>query len=90
MLTVTMLVGAIATPVIGRFGDGSRRKRVLIATLATVLVGLVITASAGSFAQMVIGRGIQGVGYGTVPLAIAYRVTTSDRICKRARSPRSR
>ena len=72
MLTVTMLVGAIATPVIGRLGDGSRRKRVLIATLATVFVGLVITASAGSFAQMLIGRGIQGVGYGTVPLAIAY------------------
>lgn len=72
MLTVTMLVGAIATPVIGRLGDGSRRKRVLVATLATVLVGLVITASAGSFAQMLIGRGIQGIGYGTVPLTIAY------------------
>ena len=72
MLTVTMLVGAIATPVIGRLGDGSRRKRVLIVTLATVLVGLVITASAGSFAQMLLGRGIQGVGYGTVPLTIVY------------------
>lgn len=72
MLTVTMLVGAIATPLIGRLGDGSKRKRILTATLATVLVGLVVTASAGSFTQMLIGRGIQGVGYGTVPLAIAY------------------
>jgi len=72
MLTVTMLVGAIATPLIGRLGDGSKRKRILLATLSTVLVGLVITASAGSFAQMLVGRGIQGVGYGTVPLTIAY------------------
>jgi MFS family permease len=38
-LTVTLLVGAIATPVIGRLGDGPRRREVVLAVLAVVALG---------------------------------------------------
>ncbi|MEX2194311.1 MAG: MFS transporter [Thermoleophilaceae bacterium] len=71
ILTITLVVGAVATPVLGRLGDGARRARVLIAAQCTVVVGCVVSATAGSFEQMLIGRGLQGIGYATVPLAIS-------------------
>ncbi|MEA2318052.1 MAG: hypothetical protein QOD44_2241 [Solirubrobacteraceae bacterium] len=71
LLTLTLLVGVVATPVLGRLGDGARRERVLLATLGCVLAGSVVAATAHSFTQLLVGRGLQGIGYGTVPLCIA-------------------
>jgi predicted MFS family arabinose efflux permease len=71
MLTITLLVGAVATPVLGRLGDGSRRRTVLLATLACGMIGSIAAATSDSFAQLLVGRGLQGIGYGTVPLCIA-------------------
>lgn len=71
MLTVTLLVGVVATPVLGRLGDGAHRERVLLATLAAVCVGSVVVATSDAFPQLLVGRGLQGIGYGTVPLCIA-------------------
>lgn len=71
LLTLTLLVGVVATPVLGRLGDGAQRERVLLGTLAAVLVGSIVAATAQSFAQLLVGRGLQGIGYGTVPLCIA-------------------
>lgn len=71
MLTVTLLVGAVATPVLGRLGDGPQRRKVLLFTLASTLVGSVVAATSQAFPQLLAGRALQGIGYGTVPLAIA-------------------
>lgn len=71
MLTATLLVGAIATPVLGRLGDGPQRRRVLLFTLGATLAGCVVAATSQSFPQLLAGRALQGIGYGTVPLAIA-------------------
>lgn len=71
MLTVTLLVGAVATPVLGRLGDGPQRRKVLLFTLASTLVGSVVAATSQTFPQLLLGRALQGIGYGTVPLAIA-------------------
>jgi predicted MFS family arabinose efflux permease len=71
MLTITLLVGAVATPVLGRLGDGPQRRTVLLATLACGMLGSIAAATAGSFPQLLVGRGLQGIGYGTVPLCIA-------------------
>ncbi|MFD8565732.1 MFS transporter [Streptomyces sp. NPDC059639] len=70
-LTVTMLVGAVATPVMGRLGDGPHRKRVILGGLGFVLVGSVLAALPAGFACLLVGRALQGVGMGLVPLAIA-------------------
>ncbi|MZD03538.1 MFS transporter, partial [Streptomyces sp. SID5785] len=70
-LTVTMLVGAVATPVMGRLGDGPQRKRVILTGLASVLVGSLLAALPLGFACLLVGRALQGVGMGLVPLAIA-------------------
>jgi MFS family permease len=61
----------VATPVLGRLGDGARRELVLLGTLGAALAGSIVAATAASFPQLLAGRGLQGIGYGTVPLCIA-------------------
>ncbi|MEV3929053.1 MFS transporter [Streptomyces sp. NPDC049944] len=70
-LTITLLVGSVATPVMGRLGDGPHRRRVILGALTVVLVGSVLAALPLGFAFLVAGRALQGVGLGLVPLAIA-------------------
>jgi MFS family permease len=45
-LTVTLITGAVASPVLGRLGDGRRRGETIIVTLSLVTVGGVLTAVA--------------------------------------------
>lgn len=70
-LTITLLVGSVATPVMGRLGDGPHRRRVVLGALAMVLAGSVLAALPLGFGFLVAGRGLQGVGLGLIPLAIA-------------------
>ncbi|MCU1676577.1 MAG: transporter [Frankiales bacterium] len=70
-LTITLLVGAVATPTMGRLGDGPHRKAVVVTSLAAVVTGSVLAALPLHFAALVVGRGLQGIGLGLTPLAIA-------------------
>ncbi|MGP3953887.1 MFS transporter [Streptomyces sp. 7N604] len=67
-LTAPLLVGAIATPVLGRLGTGPRRRQVILATLATVVVGSLLTVVPPSFGWLLAGRVAQGVGLGLTAL----------------------
>lgn len=69
-LTISLLVGAMATPVLGRLGDGHRRRQVILLALLAVLAGCVLSALPLGFAWLIVGRGLQGAGLGLVPLAI--------------------
>jgi MFS family permease len=71
ILTVTLLVGAVATPVMGRLADGSRQRAVILAALASVVVGCVVSAVSNGFTVLIIGRAFQGVGLGLLPVAMA-------------------
>jgi predicted MFS family arabinose efflux permease len=77
-LTVTLLTGAVTTPVLGRLGSGPRRRTATLATLVIVTVGSVLTVLPGSFALLVVGRAAQGVGLGMVPLLMATARETLD------------
>ncbi|GAA0395364.1 MFS transporter [Streptomyces luteireticuli] len=70
-LTVTLLAGAVATPVMGRLGDGPYRRAVTLGSMALVLAGGVLSALPLGFGWLVAGRPLQGVSAGLVPLAIA-------------------
>jgi MFS family permease len=70
-LTVTLLVGAVATPVVGRLGDGPHRRTVILAVLALVTVGGVLAALPLGLEWLIAGRGLQGFGLGLTPVAIA-------------------
>ncbi|PAY22548.1 MFS transporter [Dietzia natronolimnaea] len=71
MLTVNLLVGAVATPIMGRMADGPHTRRLLLASLAVIFTGSVIATVATSFTVFLIGRALQGLLYGTVPVTIA-------------------
>jgi MFS family permease len=70
-LTISLLVGAVAAPVMGRLGDGHRRRGVILWSGAIVLAGCVLAALPTGFNGLLIGRALQGIGLGLVPLAIA-------------------
>ena len=71
-LTLTLLVGAVISPVVGRLGDGPRRRQVLVGSLGVVALGSVLAALPGlGFTYLLIGRGLQGVGLALLPLAMS-------------------
>ncbi|MFL6072663.1 MAG: MFS transporter [Mycobacteriales bacterium] len=70
-LTIPLIVGAVTTPLLGRLGDGPRRRAVVIGTLAVGVAGGVLTALPLGFAALLTGRGLQGTGLGLTSLAIA-------------------
>jgi EmrB/QacA subfamily drug resistance transporter len=71
VITVTLLAAAVITPVSGRLGDLYGKRRVLLASVAVLIAGSVVSALASSFVPMVVGRGLQGCAMGVIPLGIS-------------------
>ena len=70
-LTVAVLVGAVSSPIMGRLGDGPRRRSVILISLGVVALGGVLAGLPGGFLELVGGRAMQGVGLGLMPLTMA-------------------
>ena len=70
-LTISLLVGAVSTPIMGRLGGNRHRRLVILAGLAAVTAGCLLSALPTGFAGLVAGRTLQGFGIGLTPLAIA-------------------
>src|ERR1700683_4535906 len=71
VLTAALMVGALATPAMGRLADGPRKRRVIEVALPAVLAGCVLSAVSSSFIVLIIGRGLQGIGLGLLPVTMA-------------------
>lgn len=67
-LTIPLLSGAIATPLLGRLGAGPHRRGTVLVTLAVVVAGSALTVLPLSFVWLLIGRGAQGIGLGLIAL----------------------
>ena len=70
-LTIALIVGAVASPVIGRLGDGRHRRTVLLICLSLVTLGGVAAALARTLAVLLLGRALQGLGLALLPLTMA-------------------
>jgi MFS family permease len=70
-LTITLVVGAVATPVVGRLGDGPHRRAVMLGVLGVVVLGSALAALPLGFPWLLAGRGLQGFGLALTPLGIA-------------------
>jgi MFS family permease len=70
-LTITLLAGAVATPLMGRLGDGRLRRRTTVGAVAVMLAGCLLSAFPAGFGVFLAGRALQGAGLGLVPLATA-------------------
>ncbi|WP_216906456.1 MFS transporter [Nocardia noduli] len=71
VVTATLLVGAVVTPVAGRLGDMYGKRPVLLASIVPLIVGSIVCATATSVLPMIIGRGLQGMGVGIIPIGIS-------------------
>lgn len=71
VITATLLGGAVATPIAGRLGDMIGKRRVLLATLAMLVLGALICALTSSLVPVLVGRSLQGVAVSAVPLGIS-------------------
>jgi MFS family permease len=71
VLTAALLTGAIATPVAGRLGDMYGKRRVLLASLALMVVGSVVCGLSDELVPMITGRALQGGAVGVIPLGIS-------------------
>ncbi|WP_335933352.1 MFS transporter [Streptomyces sp. PTD5-9] len=71
VITVTLLAGAICVPISGRLGDLTGKRRMLLACSVPLVAGSLVCALASSVVPMIVGRGLQGMGMGMVPLGIA-------------------
>ncbi|MCI1644008.1 MAG: MFS transporter [Bifidobacterium crudilactis] len=70
-VTVTLLTGAVGMPILGKLADGYGKKRMLLIALLPLVIGSVICAVAPNIAIMIVGRGLQGIATGMVPLGIS-------------------
>jgi predicted MFS family arabinose efflux permease len=70
-LTIALLAGAVATPVLGRLGTGARRRPVVLGTLAVVATGSVLAVLPLPFGVLLAGRAAQGCGLALTPLMMA-------------------
>lgn len=70
VFTATLLAGAVATPLLARFGDMYGKKKMITLTMGLLVAGSVICALAESLGVMIAGRALQGAAAAVIPLAI--------------------
>ncbi|MFC4122725.1 MFS transporter [Nonomuraea zeae] len=69
-LTLSLLVAAVATPLLSRFGDMYGRRPMILGALALLVIGSVMAALATSLAWLIVARVLQGAVAALVPLSI--------------------
>ncbi|WP_405489668.1 MFS transporter [Nocardia sp. NBC_00511] len=70
LFTAALLSGAVATPLLSRFGDMYGKKPMVMVAMGLLVTGSVICALAGSLPVYIVGRALQGISSALIPLAI--------------------
>ncbi|MFT8331590.1 MFS transporter [Bifidobacterium psychraerophilum] len=70
-VTITLLTGAVGMPILGKLADTYGKRRMLLIALVPLILGSAICATAPNIAMMILGRGLQGIATGMVPLGIS-------------------
>lgn len=76
LVTSTVLVGAIAVPIAGKLGDLRGKRLMLLISLAAMAIGSLVTALSSNIVWLIVGRSMQGLAAGTVPLGISLVTAT--------------
>ena len=71
VITITLLTAAISMPVAGRLADLFGKQRVLVGSATILLVSSVICALSSALAPMLVGRAMQGIAMGFIPVGIS-------------------
>ncbi|MEV6771536.1 MFS transporter [Nocardia sp. NPDC051030] len=70
LFTAALLSGAVATPLLSRFGDMYGKKPLVLTAMVMLIIGSVICAFADTLGIYIIGRALQGTSAAMIPLAI--------------------
>ncbi|MFE9937150.1 MFS transporter [Streptomyces hirsutus] len=70
-ITATLLAAAVATPVMGRLGDMYGKRRMLLISMSMLIIGSVVAGLSDNLTPMIVGRALQGLASGVIPLGIS-------------------
>ncbi|MAU82425.1 MFS transporter [Gordonia sp. Z-3] len=71
VITATLLAAAVAMPIAGRLGDMFGKQRIMLGSAMLLVVGSLICALGGSLIPMIVGRAVQGLAMGFIPVGIS-------------------
>src|SRR5690349_15126236 len=71
VITVTLLAAAVAMPISGRLADLLGKQRILAASAAILVAGSLVCALSSTLAPMLVGRALQGMAMGFIPVGIS-------------------
>ncbi|MCL2533615.1 MAG: MFS transporter [Nocardiaceae bacterium] len=71
LVTITLLTGAVGTPLVGRLADMVGKRLMMLVCLGLMVAGSVLAAVGPGFATVVAGRGLQGFAMALMPVGIS-------------------
>ena len=71
LVTITLLTGAVGTPIISRLADMFGKRLMLVVCLISVILGSALGAVSDSLMVVIVARGLTGVGTSLVPVGIS-------------------
>lgn len=71
VITITLLTGAVFNPITGRLGDMYGKKPMALAVLSATVLGSLLCAVTTGVVWLIVGRALQGIGMGIIPLGIS-------------------
>lgn len=71
LVTITLLTGAVCTPLLGRAGDMYGKRRVLLGVLGLLVIGSLLCAVSSHLAVLITGRALQGAALAVIPLSMS-------------------
>lgn len=71
LVTATLLFGAVSIPTVTRLADMFGKKRMMLVTLAIMVLGSVLGALSTELPLVITARAMQGVGLSLIPVGIA-------------------
>ncbi|TDO46401.1 MFS transporter [Kribbella sp. VKM Ac-2527] len=71
IITSTLLAGALATPIIARLADMFGKRRLVLITVAVMVLGSLLLATIEQYAVAVAGRALQGFAAALLPVALS-------------------
>lgn len=71
VVTITLLTSSVMTPIMAHMADMYGKRLMLLISLAALLLGSVLVATATAFPAMLAGRALQGFAPSLIPIAIS-------------------
>lgn len=71
VVTATLLAAAVAMPIAGRLGDMLGKQRVMVGSALILIVGSLVAAVGDGLGPVLVGRTLQGLAMGFIPVGIS-------------------